>query len=77
MYIWYIYFGTLLGEYGEAVKKREDVKNGAMLCYSCIKKKKQTKCSMKHCIVSKSWKKEESDWNFVKLKGIKKKRRSI
>ena len=36
----------MLGEYGEAVKKRkekEDVKNGAMLCYSCSKKKKTNK----------------------------------
>ena len=44
------------------------------------KEKKKTKKmfnEIQHCIVSKSWKKEESDWNFAKLKGRKKKKRSI
>ena len=43
-------------------------------------KRKKNKNKMfneiQRCIMSKYWKKEESDWNFVKLKGRKKKRRS-
>ena len=46
--IYGIYFGTLL-EYGEDVRK--EGKNGAVLCYSCIMKRKKTKCSMKYSIV--------------------------
>ena len=47
--------------------------------YEEKKKKKKNKMfiEIQHCIMSKPQKKEESDWNFAKLKGRKKKRRSI
>ena len=53
--IYSIYFGTLFGEYGEAVKKKKKVK--MVQCYVIHalwkekEKKKQRKCSMKYSIV--------------------------